>query len=112
MAMVDALERDNHRRGKEGLPPVKIRIGIHTGDALVGNIGAKGRVNYTIIGDTVNTCQRIESLGRDVDNRKAAPILISDSVARHLPASMPYLHVGSFTVKGRDEPVEVYQLVV
>jgi len=111
LAMVDALERDNQRRKGEGLAPIKIRIGIHTGPALVGNIGAKGRVNYTIIGDTVNTCQRIENLGREIETRRAAVILISDSVARDLPASMPYAQVGSFAVKGRDKPVEVYQLM-
>ena len=111
MAMVDALERDNHRRRGEGLPEVRVRIGIHTGPALVGNIGAAGRVNYTIIGDTVNTCQRIENLGREIDNSKTATILISDTVAKHIPFSMPYMHVGSFTVKGRDENVEAYRLM-
>ena len=111
MAMVDALERDNHRRRGEGLPEVRVRIGIHTGPALVGNIGAAGRVNYTIIGDTVNTCQQIENLGREIDNSKTATILITDTVAKHIPSSMPYMHVGSFTVKGRDENVEAYRLM-
>lgn len=111
MAMVDALEKDNHKRKAEGLDPVRVRIGIHTGPALVGNIGAEGRVNYTIIGDTVNTCQRIENLGREIDNSKTATILISDTVAKYIPSSMPYMHVGSFSVKGRDENVEAYRLV-
>ena len=64
-----------------------------------------------IIGDTVNTCQRIENLGREIDNSKTATILISDTVAKHIPFSMPYMHVGSFTVKGRDENVEAYRLM-
>lgn len=111
MEMVDALERYNLGRRKEGLPLVRVRIGIHSGPALVGNIGAEGRMNYTVIGDTVNTCQRIENLGREVAQSKIATIVVSDAVARHLPASMPYVEVGQFQVKGREQPVVAYRLM-
>ena len=113
MAIADALERDNAKRRQEGLPPVHVRIGLHAGPALVGNIGAEGRVNYTIIGDSVNTCQRVESLGREVDvPRNTTTILITDAVAKQLPSSMPFVHVGSFPVKGREKDVVVYRLVI
>lgn len=110
MGIVDAIEKYNFARRKEGLPNVRVRIGIHSGPVLVGNIGAEGRVNYTVIGDTVNTCQRIESLGREVTGRNMVTILVSDTVVKHLPASMPYVEVGSFSVKGREEPVVAYQI--
>jgi len=110
MAIVDAIEKYNFARRKEGLPNVRVRIGIHSGPVLVGNIGATGRVNYTVIGDTVNTCQRIESLGREFTGRNLVTILVSDTVVKHLPASMPYVEVGSFSVKGREEPVVAYQI--
>lgn len=113
MAIADALERDNAKRRKEGLPPVHVRIGLHTGPALVGNIGAEGRVNYTVIGDNVNICQRVESLGRDVDvPRNTTTILITDAVAKQLPSSMPFVHIGNFSVKGREEDVVVYRLMI
>tara|TARA_B100000965_G_scaffold60815_1_gene46729 strand:- start:546 stop:2447 length:1902 start_codon:yes stop_codon:yes gene_type:complete len=113
MAIADALERDNAKRRQEGLPPVYVRIGLHAGSALVGNIGAEGRVNYTVIGDNVNICQRVESLGREVDvPRNTTTILITDAVAQQLPSSMPFVHIGNFDVKGREEEIVVYRLVI
>ena len=56
IAMKSALEADNRARAEAGQHRIRIRIGIHQGPVLVGNIGAPGRVNYTIIGDPVNTC--------------------------------------------------------
>jgi class 3 adenylate cyclase len=44
---------------------VRVRIGVHSGPVVVGNIGAPGRINYTVVGDTVNTAQRMEQLGKD-----------------------------------------------
>ncbi len=60
--------------------------------------------------DTVNTCQRIENLGREFTGRNLVTILVSNTVVKHLPASMPYVEVGSFLVKGREEPVVAYQI--
>ena len=107
MAMVDALERDNHRRRGEGLPEVRVRIGIHTGPALVGNIGAAGRVNYTIIGDTVNTAARIEGLTRDTGCR----ILVSQQALDRVGDSARTGQRAELAVKGRDQPVVVYELL-
>ena len=49
---------------RQGRPALRVRIGIHTGSVIVGNIGAADRVNYTIIGDTVNVSQRLQELGK------------------------------------------------
>ena len=46
------------------MKPVQIRVGVHTGPTIVGNIGAPGRINYTIVGDTVNMAQRIENVAK------------------------------------------------
>ena len=48
------------------MPPLRLRLGLHTGPALVGNIGARDRLNYTLVGDTVNVTQRLEQLGKEV----------------------------------------------
>lgn len=80
-------------------------IGINTGDAVVGNIGAENRVEYTAIGDTVNLAARLES------NAKPGQVLVSKNVYEAVGDSMPLEEVGEITVKGKSKPIEVYQLV-
>ena len=52
-------------RRAAGEPPIRVRIGLHSGPVVVGNIGAPGRVNFTVVGDTVNIAQRFEQLGKE-----------------------------------------------
>ena len=66
LAIAQALRIDNEARRAAGEVPVRLRLGLHTGPVTVGNIGAPGRMNYTIIGDTVNAAQRVEALGKDL----------------------------------------------
>ncbi len=80
------LHVDNARRARKGLKPLRIRIGIHKGPALVGNIGAPGRVNYTLVGDTVNVAQRLEQFGREIDDGKSDAII---SISGELAAALP-----------------------
>ncbi len=56
---------DNAVRRAAGLPAIRVRIGLHSGPVVVGNIGAPGRVNFTVVGDTVNIAQRFEQLGKE-----------------------------------------------
>jgi adenylate cyclase len=66
LAIVSALKADNATRRRAGKHPIRIRLGIHTGAVLVGNIGSPGRVNYTVVGDAVNIAQRLEQAGKDL----------------------------------------------
>jgi class 3 adenylate cyclase len=61
------VEADNDQREDEELPRVKVRMGIHSGSAIVGDIGSSERVNYTVVGDTVNVAQRLEDIARQND---------------------------------------------
>ena len=61
--IAETITADNQRRARKGLSPVRVRIGLHSGPAVVGNIGAPDRVNYTIVGDTVNDAQRLSRSG-------------------------------------------------
>ena len=110
-AMAAALEADNARRAAAGLAPVRVRIGIHTGPVVVGNVGWPGRINYTIVGDTVNTCQRLEALGKEMDRGEAVTILIGGSTAERLDAGFRVKPAGRFEIKGKAEPLEVFRLL-
>ncbi len=106
------IAAENARRRAAGLAPVRIRIGLHSGPAVVGNIGAPGRMNYTIVGDTVNVAQRLEQLGKQVyGGAPETAVLISGDTAARLGSRDRLEPAGSFEVSGRREPVEVFKLV-
>jgi adenylate cyclase len=109
LAIAETLAADNRRRAKKGLAPVRIRIGLHTGLAIVGNVGAPGRVNYTLIGDTVNAAQRLEQLGKSFDDGSDCIVLASAALAAHLPPDVPRRAVGDQTLRGMGI-FEVYRL--
>ena len=105
------LTADNARRAKKGLAPVRIRIGIHSGRAIAGNIGAPGRINYTLVGDAVNIAQRLEQFGKQVDDRSRSVIVsISADAAKLLPADIALTPLGAEVLPGRSTPTEIYRL--
>jgi adenylate cyclase len=107
------LHIDNARRARKGLKPIRIRIGIHKGPALVGNIGAPGRVNYTLVGDTVNVAQRLEQFGREVDDGVSdAVIVISGELAAALPPGSMLIDHGDQLLHGRSTPARVFRVPV
>lgn len=111
LAIASRLAGDNARRARKGLQPVRVRIGIHTGRAIAGNIGAPGRINYTLVGDTVNIAQRLEQFGKQVDDgKRSAVISVSADTAQLLPQEMPLTALGAEVLPGRRETTEIYRL--
>lgn len=111
LAIAERLGNDNARRARKGLSPVRIRIGIHSGRAIAGNIGAPGRINYTLVGDTVNIAQRLEQFGKQVDDgTRSAVISVSADTVQLLPADMPVTALGSEILPGRSKATEIYRL--
>ena len=89
---------------------MRIRIGIHTGEVIVGNIGAPGRINYTIVGDTVNTANRLEQLGKQLDpDASDAAIAISDVTYEKSPG-IEARAAGKQAIRGREGEMTVYLL--
>jgi class 3 adenylate cyclase len=111
LAMRAAVDADNASRAAKGLPPLQVRIGLHAGAVIVGNIGAPGRINYTIVGDTVNTASRLEQLGRHhpYDNSDVT-ILLSAEVRTRAPSASAARSLGSQHLSGRRGEVEVFAL--
>ena len=115
LAIVAALRADNARRRAAGEAPVRLRIGLHCGPVVIGNIGAPGRINYTVVGDTVNTAQRLEQLGKEYMNEAEEAVLLvsADLVAAlHDPAQFadllepPQRH----EVRGRSEGLALHKV--
>jgi class 3 adenylate cyclase len=110
LAIAEAVRADNRRRREAGEPPVRLRIGIHTGRMVAGDIGAPGRMNYTIVGDAVNIGNRLEELGRALLPEEEVVALVSGDTASRLGADMPLAPLGPQPVRGREESIMVFRL--
>jgi adenylate cyclase len=105
-AMLTALDQLNGRLVESGSEPISIGIGIHSGEGIVGNIGSPEKMEYTAIGDVVNTAARIESLTRKLD----ANILVSGDAYSALEGRITGEHKGNQALKGKDQIVAIYKL--
>jgi len=111
IGMARAIRADNKSRAARGEPPVRIRIGLHMGPLVVGDIGAPERVNYTVIGDTVNAASRLESLGKEIDDTADVIILASGDIDARLDERIERRSIGLRKVKGKSEAVNVVRLM-
>ncbi len=111
MEMYNAVDALNRKRIRRGDPPFLTGIGVHTGVVMAGGLGTSDRMHYTVIGDTVNTTQRLENLTRQIF--KESGILISQatySALGELADTINLESVGLHTVKGKEERIMVYRL--
>jgi adenylate cyclase len=110
--MERAIRRLNSKWRGRGLPTVGIRIGLDTGQVVAGELGSENRLKYTVVGDSVQTAQRLEALDHsDHDfEKKPCRILISGETREHLDGSFGTDRVGEFLLKGKAEPVTIYSV--
>ena len=97
----------NEQWSAEGKPMLLTRIGLHVGDVIVGNMGSSDRLNYTALGDSVNLAARLEGVNKIYGTN----IIISKDIVKELGAKACVCPLDVVAVKGRDEGVEIFELI-
>lgn len=97
----------NAEWAKQGKPVFNTRIGIHMGDAIVGNIGSSDRLNYTALGDTINISSRLENINKIYKSR----IIVSDVIYQLIKDKFVLRMLDSVVVAGRSKAIHIYELL-
>ncbi|NTV35779.1 MAG: HAMP domain-containing protein [Anaerolineaceae bacterium] len=111
LEMVKAVQGFNEDRVRRGDPVFLTGIAVNTGAVMAGGLGSADRLHYTILGDTVNTAQRLEGLTRQL--LRSTGVLVSHSVLSSLAEKQSEFHfesMGMQVVKGRADRIQIYQL--
>ncbi len=106
LAMLERLHAIRHEFQERGWPEIRIGVGINTGEMSVGNMGSEFRIAYTVLGDAVNLGSRLEGLTKVY----GVEIIVSESTRAAVPDYV-YRELDKVRVKGKDEPVTIYEPV-
>lgn len=107
LQMQESLLELNNAWTEAGRPRIRIRIGLNTGEMVVGNMGAAGKFAYTVIGDSVNLASRLEGANREY----RTGIMVSQRTYELVKDRIFGRELDRITVKGRNEPVTVFELL-
>ena len=107
LGMLASLKEWNVTRKIQGKEEIRIGIGLHCGEVFTGSIGFAGRMEYTVIGDAVNTASRIESLCKQFQ----AEFLISEEVYQKVKGTIQAEALNPVEVKGKEMPLQVYRVI-
>ena len=111
LSMGRELEQLNRVWLAQGRPTAKVRIGIHTGPLRVGSVGSAQRLQYTVIGDTVNIASRLESFDKSLGSENTCRILISNATQKYLGERFRVERLTEVQLKGKSQWVEIHQVL-
>ncbi len=114
-SMLEAIDQWNGERALSGEPPIRLSIGIHFGEVILGDIGSERHLEFAAIGDTVNVASRLEALTRDLDVR----LIVSDELVKEVRAHgggsaeallARFATVEQQALRGRSDPLKIWTL--
>ncbi|MDB9314668.1 adenylate/guanylate cyclase domain-containing protein [Spirulina sp. CS-785/01] len=111
LTMCRHLDQLNQHLQQEGLPTIHIGIGIHSGSVMAGSLGGSQRLNYSIVGDTVNVAARLETLNKQVSQDRPYPILLSSQTFERVRDRYNGQPITEIQLRGRQELTQVYTII-
>jgi adenylate cyclase len=105
--MIERLQQLQADWKQRGIPALEIGIGINTGPMVVGNMGSRDRLAYTVLGDAVNVASRLEGLSKEYGTR----VVIGEATRAEAGEMFEYRFLDMVAVKGRSEPLAVYEVI-
>jgi adenylate cyclase len=105
--IIELVQEMNNRRQGRGLTPVEFRIGVNSGTMLAGNMGSTERMEYTVVGDSVNLASRLSHAG------EPGQAILTEELLRgkRLETRIATAHHGKIKLRGKKEPVSIYQII-
>lgn len=107
LEMQEKLKEFNKKRVKKGKSAIRIGVAVHTGNLVAGNIGSEVRMEYTVIGDTVNLTSRLEPLNKQFGTQ----ILISESTYSEVKDYIEVREIPAVELRGKEEKVKIYDVL-
>lgn len=104
LEQMEVLGRFNRRRMEQGVPPLAIGIGIHTGPVVAGYVGSSKALSYTVIGDTANTSARLCGIAL------SGQIIVSEPTLRKLGGRFEYEELPAAALKGKEKPLPIFNI--
>jgi len=105
--MLEKVQELQKKWAKEGKPKIEIGVGINTGEVFVGNIGSINRMEYTVIGDTVNLASRLESYNKIYKTR----LLISPTTYEEVKGFVDVIKISEVQIRGKANKMDIYEIL-